>query len=74
LTTQEYCYRLARWLLKELPIAAAKCALAKPSKRIARADLVDLLNTPIGLLNVRARAIGQRQAQLPEAAREIPKL
>ncbi|MEG4284378.1 glycosyltransferase [Microcoleus sp. A006_D1] len=73
-TTGEYLYRLARWLLKELPVAAAKCALAKPSKRIARADLVDLFNTPIGLLNVRARAIGQRQAQLPESAREIERL
>ncbi|MCC3404129.1 MAG: glycosyltransferase [Microcoleus sp. PH2017_10_PVI_O_A] len=64
---REYFYRLARWLLKELPVAAAKCA-------IARADLVDLLNTPIGLLNVRARAIGQRQAKLPELAREIERL
>jgi len=67
LTTGEYWYRLARWLLKELPIAAAKGA-------IAHLDLVDLLNTPIGLLNVRARAIGQRQAQLPELAREIERL
>lgn len=58
-TTGEYLYRLARWLLKELPIAAA------------RADLVDLLHTPIGLLNVRSRAIGQRQAKLPLAAWEI---
>ncbi len=70
-TTAEYLYRLARWLLKELPVAAVKCALAKPSKRIARADLVDLLHTPIGLMNVRARAIGQRQAKLPLAAWEI---
>jgi len=66
-TTGEYLYRLARWLLKELPIAAAKSA-------IARTDLVELFNTPIGLLNVRARAIGQRQAQLPELAREIERL
>ena len=64
LTTQEYCYRLARWLFKELPIAVAKSA-------IARADLVDLLHTPIGLMNVRSRAIGQRQAKLPESAWEI---
>ena len=64
LTTQEYLYRLARWLLKELPIALVK-------KAIARADLVDLLHTPIGLMNVRARAIGQRQAKLPLAAWEI---
>jgi glycosyltransferase involved in cell wall biosynthesis len=66
-TSWEYLYRLARWLLKELPVAAAKCA-------IARADLVDLLNAPIGLINVRARAIGQRQAKLPELAREIERL
>jgi glycosyltransferase involved in cell wall biosynthesis len=66
-TTAEYLYRLARWLLKELPVAAAKCA-------IARSDLVDLFHTPIGLINVRARAIGQRQAQLPELAREIERL
>jgi len=64
LTKGEYLYRLARWLLKELPIAAAKSA-------IARADLVDLFNTPIGLLNVRARSIGQRQAKLPLAAWDI---
>ncbi|TAG95732.1 MAG: glycosyltransferase [Oscillatoriales cyanobacterium] len=60
LTTQEYLYRLVRWLLKELPIAA-----------IASKDLVDFFNTPIGLMNVRSRAIGQRQAKLPEAAWEI---
>ena len=70
-TTQEYFYRLARWLLKEFPVAAAKSALAKPSKRIARADLVDLFNTPIGLVNVRARSMGQRQAKLPESAWQI---
>jgi len=63
-TTGEYCYRLARWLLKEFPVAAAKSA-------IARSDLVDLFNTPIGLINVRARAIGQRQAKLPESAWDI---
>ncbi len=85
LTAPEYFYRLARWLLKELPVAAAKSALAKalrsegkpaptgatPTKRIARADLVDLFNTPIGLLSVRARAMGQRQAKLPESAWDI---
>ncbi|MGB8686308.1 MAG: glycosyltransferase [Microcoleus sp.] len=71
LTAGEYCYRLARWLFKELPIALVKSALAKPSKRIAQADLVDLLNTPIGLVNVRSRAIGQLRAKLPESAWEI---
>lgn len=70
-TTGEYFYRLARWLLKEFPVAAAKSALAKPSKRIARADMVDLFNTPIGLVNVRARSMGQRQAKLPASAWQI---
>ncbi|MEK0180893.1 glycosyltransferase [Microcoleus anatoxicus] len=64
LTTQEYLYRLARWLLKELPVAAVKRA-------IDRKNLVDLLSTPIGLVNVRSRAIGQRQTKLPESAWEI---
>ena len=67
LTVWEYFDRLARWLLKELPIAVGKSA-------IAQADLVDLLNTPIGLVNVRARSIGQRQAKLPESAWEIEQL
>ncbi len=64
LTTQEYCYRLARWLLKELPVAAIKSA-------IGSSDLVDLFNTPIGLVNVRSRAMGQLRAKLPESAWEI---
>ncbi len=71
LTTQEYLYRLARWLLKELPVAGIDRALAKPSKRIGKAELVDLFDTPIGLMNVRSRAMGQRQAELPSAAWEI---
>ncbi|MEG5036261.1 glycosyltransferase [Microcoleus sp. AT3-D2] len=66
-TTGEYFYRLARWLFKEFPVAAAKSAMAQ-------ADMVDLFNTPIGLLNVRARAMGQRQAKLSESAWEIPQL
>ncbi|NJK77546.1 MAG: glycosyltransferase [Microcoleus sp. SU_5_6] len=65
LTVGEYVYRLVRWLLKELPVAAAKSAIGK-------AEVVDLLSTPIGLFNVRSRSIGQRQAKLPESAWEIP--
>lgn len=64
LTVREYCYRLVRWLLKELPVAAVKSAIGK-------AELVDLLSTPIGLFNARSRSIGQRQAKLPAAAWEI---
>jgi glycosyltransferase involved in cell wall biosynthesis len=67
LTAWEYFDRLARWLLKELPIAVGKSAIGK-------ADLVDLLNTPIGILNIRSRSIGQRQAKLPKSAWEIEQL
>ncbi|MEA5496801.1 glycosyltransferase [Limnoraphis robusta Tam1] len=66
-TTQDYLYRLGRWLLKEMPINSIK-AIAQ------QADLVDILNTPIGLLNVQARCQGQKQAKLPEKAKEIEQL
>lgn len=59
-----YRYRLARWLLKEFPIALVKWPLRQ-------ASLVDVINTPIGLLCLNARWQGQQQAQLPEAAHEI---
>lgn len=63
----EYRYRIGRWMLKELPIATLKLFLGK-------AALVDLLNTPIGLICLHARAEGQRQACLPQSARTIPRL
>ncbi|MGE5658520.1 MAG: glycosyltransferase [Actinomycetota bacterium] len=64
LTTQEYAYRWLRWLLKELPIASLKA--------ITRSiTLAELLRTPIGLSNAAARSRGQRQAKLPEIARQI---
>lgn len=63
-TAGEYAYRLSRWLLKELPVASVKAIFGK-------AGWVDLLNTPIGLFCAAARAAGQRQAQLPDRAREI---
>jgi glycosyltransferase involved in cell wall biosynthesis len=63
-TAGEYAYSLSRWLLKELPVASVKAIFGK-------AGLVDFLKTPIGLFCASARAAGQRQAQLPELAREI---
>ena len=36
-----------------------------------KAELVELFNTPIGLLNGRARIIGQKEARLPDKARRI---
>ncbi|MDF0553037.1 glycosyltransferase [Kamptonema sp. UHCC 0994] len=64
LTVGEYIYRVARWLLKELPIASPKAIAGK-------ANLAELFNTPIGLCNVWARSRGQREAKLPEKAKEI---
>ena len=66
-TAQDYLYRLGRWLLKEMPVNGAKVILQK-------ADLVDILNTPIGLLNIQARSQGQKQAKLSEKAKEIERL
>jgi glycosyltransferase involved in cell wall biosynthesis len=60
----EYGYRIARWLLKELPRDSFKTLIGK-------ATLVDLLNTPIGLFTARARGLGQKNANLPENAKTI---
>lgn len=57
-------YRMARWLLKELPIALVKLPVGK-------ARLVDCLSTPIDLICQQARWQGQTQAQLPAPARTI---
>ncbi|WP_375476458.1 glycosyltransferase [uncultured Nostoc sp.] len=67
MTPKEYGYRLARWLLKEVPRDIKK-AIA------GQATLVDLLNTPIGLFTARARTAGQRDAKLPENAKIIARL
>ncbi|ERT06165.1 glycosyl transferase 2 family protein [Lyngbya aestuarii BL J] len=66
-TPQDYLYRLGRWLLKEMPINSIKAIAQK-------ADLVDLVKTPIDLLNVQARSQGQKQAKLSEKAKEIAHL
>lgn len=63
----EYRYRLMRWMLKEFPIASLKLFTGK-------ANFVDLINTPIGLLCLQARAEGQQQAKLSEEARTIERL
>lgn len=64
LNQKDYVYRLGRWVLKELPLGAVKVLRGK-------ADAVDLVSTPISLLNGRARFQGQQQAQLPEQAKYI---
>ncbi|MBG1260794.1 glycosyltransferase [Nostoc commune] len=67
ITLKECGYRLARWLVKEIPRDMKKAIAGK-------ATLVDLLNTPIGLFTARARAAGQRDAKLPENAKTIDRL
>lgn len=64
LTPQQYLSRVARWVLKEVPKASVKAIAGK-------ADLLDVLSTPIGLLNVYARSVGQRESRLSPKAREI---
>ena len=63
LTAKEIRYRLARWLLKELPIAAYQFLTAK-------SPAIDMLMTPIDLYCAQARSKGQREFRLPEKARE----
>jgi hypothetical protein len=66
-TLSECFYRLGRWVLKELPRDSIKALAGK-------ASLVDLMSTPIGLYNARARTAGQREAKLPENAKIIERL
>lgn len=64
---KDYIYSLGRWIVKELPINGAKAI-------IGRGEWVDVVGTPIGLLNARWRSQGQQQASLPEQAKQIDQL
>ncbi|MBD0268091.1 MAG: glycosyltransferase [Cyanobacteria bacterium Co-bin8] len=64
LTQKERRYRLGRWLLKELPLAAVSWAKGQGAA-------IDLLITPLDLVCFEARTRGQQQARLPEAAHQI---
>ncbi|WP_071516277.1 glycosyltransferase [Geitlerinema sp. PCC 9228] len=66
LSRQQYLYRLARWLLKEIPTKTPKAIAPNSQTR-----WFDLLQTPISLLQSRARIAGQKEAKLPEKAKEI---
>ncbi|OAB56676.1 glycosyltransferase [Leptolyngbya valderiana BDU 20041] len=56
--------QIARWMLKELPRDSAKLLGG-------RTTLVDLLTPPITMYIMRARSLGQAEAQLPDLARQI---
>ncbi|MDJ1169809.1 glycosyltransferase [Roseofilum sp. BLCC_M154] len=67
LTLKETLYRMMRWMLKEVPLTSTKMLLG-------RADIVDLVNTPLGLYMFQARTQGQRFSDLPDNARYIEPL
>jgi cellulose synthase/poly-beta-1,6-N-acetylglucosamine synthase-like glycosyltransferase len=60
-TNQECWYRLARWIVKEVPFKIVK----------GQTSWIDLLNTPLGIFTSKARYQGQSQAQLTEKAKII---
>ena len=64
LKATEIRYRLARWLMKELPITLYKFLTA-------RGPAIDMLMTPIDLYCAQARAKGQQECRLPDKAREL---
>ncbi|MDB9519266.1 glycosyltransferase [Roseofilum reptotaenium CS-1145] len=67
LTLKETLYRMTRWMVKEVPLTSAKMLLGK-------ADIVDLVKTPLGLYMFQARTQGQTFSDLPENARYIEPL
>jgi glycosyltransferase involved in cell wall biosynthesis len=65
---QGWLYRWSRWLLKEMPATVIKVN----DSRTGISGWIDaMVDTPLNLLCQQARAQGQRQACLPDAAREI---
>ncbi|NEO86221.1 MAG: glycosyltransferase [Spirulina sp. SIO3F2] len=60
LTLKETLYRLARWLLKEVPVG------------LWRRDRLKLVTTPLDLLTFHSRTQGQHHAQFTEAMAMIP--
>lgn len=60
----EVARRLGRWLIKDVPKSTWQVMRR-------RAPSVSLISVPLDIYCARSRAIGQRQAKLPEAARQI---
>ncbi len=64
--------RWSRWLLKELPFAFMLIFIESTEKKASASSWIDaMVETPLSIICQQARAQGQRQAQLPDAAREI---
>jgi glycosyltransferase involved in cell wall biosynthesis len=64
LSTQQFLYRLIRWILKELPKETIETISGK-------FDAIEAIETPIDLFILQARSLGQRNSKLPELAKEI---
>lgn len=68
LSGQDLLFRWSRWLLKEIPLAFIKVNV----NRTGISGWIDeIVDTPLNLLCQQARAQGQRQARLPDAAHEV---
>lgn len=61
---EEFRHSLVRWVLKEIPLGLVNLLRGK-------ADVLDLVTTPIDLYCFNARTQGQRQSRLPDKAKEI---
>lgn len=72
-TRWQYLRRIARWLLKEIPKTGIKAvgAIGRSDTPTPQHQLLDILDTPIDLLNTIARARGQQNANLSEQAQKI---
>jgi len=62
--TEDLVRGLGRWILKDIPKNTVKLFLGK-------ADILDVLKSPIDLICFESRSTGQKTAILPENAREI---
>jgi cellulose synthase/poly-beta-1,6-N-acetylglucosamine synthase-like glycosyltransferase len=63
-TLKNILHSLSRWIVKDIPKSSVKVILG-------RADWLDILRTPIDLVGFQARSLGQKEARLPEKARQI---
>lgn len=64
ISRSEIRYCLARWVLKELPLATYRVVTRQ-------VPVVALVKTPLNLYCQAARSAGQREAQMPPEARQI---
>ena len=72
LSCQDILRRWSRWFLKEVPLAVMQVFIESKEKGAGLSRLIDaMVETPLNLICQQARSQGQRQAQLPDAAREI---